>query len=131
MAGMTTSTSGPVIGIHHVSIGVHDVPAAIDFYGLLGLSVDQSRPDFGVGGAWLKAGDQQVHLIETAIATPGIENHFAFIVTDLDAALALLTDHGIGSRRGTYRPGAGRQAFVRDPSGNVVELNQRDARSSP
>ncbi len=123
---MTTS----VIGIHHVSVGVHDVGAAIEFYGLLGLTIDTSRPDFGVDGAWLQAGAQQVHLIRTDVTTPGIENHFAFIVAELDATLAMLTEREIGFRRGTYRPGAGQQAFVRDPSGNVVELNQRDVPST-
>lgn len=115
------------IGIHHVSIGSHDVAASIEFFGWLGLTVVQTRPDFpGIKGAWLQAGEQQVHLIGTTKDTPGIENHFAFIVEDLDATLDVLRAHGVEGRRSAHVAGAGYQAFVHDPSGNVIELNQSD-----
>ena len=53
------------LAVHHVSINVDDVEAALAFYtDLLGLSLRTDRPDFGFGGAWLDAGGQQVHLIE-------------------------------------------------------------------
>jgi catechol 2,3-dioxygenase-like lactoylglutathione lyase family enzyme len=48
--------------VHHVSINVDDVDKALDFYvGTLGLVPRPDRPDFGFPGAWLNAGDQQVH----------------------------------------------------------------------
>jgi len=113
-------------GIQHVSIGSHDVAKSIEFYEWFGLSVVPTRPDFGVGGAWLQAGDQQVHLIATDKQTPGSENHFAFIVDDLDKCLAELAAHDIKAYRAPHTVGAGYQAFINDPSGNVVELNQPD-----
>ena len=113
-------------GIQHVSIGSHDLAASIRFYEKFGLSVVPSRPDFGIDGAWLQAAGQQVHLIATDKETPGIENHFAFIVDDLDACLAELAAHDITGHRAPHTPGAGFQAFINDPSGNVVELNQPD-----
>jgi catechol 2,3-dioxygenase-like lactoylglutathione lyase family enzyme len=113
-----------VVGVHHVSIGVHDVDVAVEFYHRLGLT-SLPRPDFGFPGAWLQAGGQQVHLIETEIKPPGLENHYAFQVVDLDACLAELAEHGVSARRSST-PGAGRQAFIKDPSGNIVELNQPD-----
>lgn len=113
-----------VVGVHHVSIGVSDVDAAVEFYGWLGLTL-LPRPDFGFPGAWLQAGGQQVHLIGTDVVPPGIENHYAFQVEDLDACVVELAAHGVPARR-SGTPGAGRQAFVQDPSGNVVELNQPD-----
>lgn len=113
-----------VVGVHHVSIGVHDVDAAVEFYQRLGLA-SLPRPDFGFPGAWLQAGGQQVHLIQTAVTPPGLENHYAFHVTDLEACLAELAEHGVAARRSST-PGAGRQAFIQDPSGNIVELNQPD-----
>ena len=112
--------------LHHVSIGVSDVDAAIEFYGWLGMTVSPTRPDFGFPGAWLQVGDRQVHLIGTDIKTPGIENHFALRVDDLDACLAELAAHGVTARR-SHTPGAGYQAFLNDPSGNVVELNQPES----
>jgi len=114
------------VSLHHVSIGVSDVDAAVEFYGWLGMTVIPTRPDFGFPGAWLQCGDRQVHLIGTEIVPPGTENHFALQVGDLDAVLAGLHDHGVKARRSAYTPGAGHQAFLRDPSGNVVELNEPD-----
>ena len=52
-------------GIDHVALNVPDVPAALTFYTeVLGLTQRDDRPDFGIAGAWLNAGHQQVHLIE-------------------------------------------------------------------
>ena len=114
------------MAIQHVSIGVHDLDTAIEFYGWLGLTQVANRPNFGVGGVWLQAAVQQVHLIVTDKPTPGLENHFAFITDDLDVALTELASHGVTAFRTSHVPGAGRQGFLNDPSGNVIELNQPD-----
>ena len=112
-------------GVHHVSINVTDVPAALAFYtGALGLAVRSDRPDFGFAGAWLDAGGQQVHLIEAG-PPPSLGQHFALRVDDLDAAVADL--RAGGHEVSDPKPvGPGRQAFLSDPSGNLVELNQPD-----
>jgi glyoxylase I family protein len=114
-----------VVGVHHVAIGVKDVDEAVEFYEWLGLS-KLPRPDFGFPGAWLQAGDQQVHLFGTDKTPPGIENHYAFLVEDLEATVAALAEHGVTARVSDRLPGAGHQAFLQDPSGNIVELNQPD-----
>ncbi len=113
-----------VSGVGHVSIGATDVNASVEFYQWLGLTIDPSRPDFGMAGAWLQAGEQQVHLIATDLTPPGITNHFAFVVSDLDECLTMLESNGVAARRSPHVIGAGHQAFVQDPHGNVVELNQ-------
>ena len=127
MSDTVTSPAPAVTGIHHVSIGVTDVDAATEFFGWLGLSVITTRPQLSVEGVWLQAGEQQVHLIRTDVSAPGIENHFAFRVADLDGCLAMLAEHGVSVRPPIAVPGTGRQSFVRDPSGNVIELNQPNA----
>jgi catechol 2,3-dioxygenase-like lactoylglutathione lyase family enzyme len=111
------------LAVHHVSINVADVEAALDFYtGVLGLEQRPDRPDFPMGGAWLDAGGQQVHLIE-GTAPPGLGQHFALLVEDLDDAVAELRREGI--EVSDPRPvGRSRQAFVTDPSGNAVELHE-------
>ena len=114
------------VDLHHVSIGVQDVDAAIEFYGWLGMTPLDTRPEFGFAGAWLQAGSRQVHLIGTDVTPPGATNHLALQVADLDACLAELAEHGVEARRSGYTRGAGRQAFLQDPSGNVVELNEPD-----
>jgi glyoxylase I family protein len=113
-------------GLHHVSINVDDVPAARDFYiRVLGLTERADRPDFGFGGAWLDAGDQQVHLIEAAVP-PSMGQHFALAVTDLDAAVAELRALSVPVTD-PVPVGPGRQAFVTDPAGNRVELQEPPA----
>jgi len=111
------------LAVHHVSINVGDVDAAVKFYcGTLGLELRSDRPDFGFGGAWLDAGGQQVHLIEgTTPAAHG--QHFALLVDDLDETVAELRADGVDVS--PPRPvGSSRQAFLSDPAGNLIELHQ-------
>lgn len=111
------------LGVHHVSLNVTDVPAALDFYvGTLGLSPRDDRPDFGFGGAWLDAGGQQLHLIEAAPAAD-LGQHLALQVADLAACVDELRAQGV--RVSDASPvGTGQQAFLHDPAGNLVELHQ-------
>ena len=109
--------------MHHVSINVDDVDGALDFYvGVLGLRARSDRPDFGFGGAWLDAGGQQVHLIEGPVPK-GDGEHFAILVADLDASINELRARDI--KISDASPvGSGRQAFLKDPAGNLIELHQ-------
>jgi glyoxylase I family protein len=114
------------LALHHVSINVADVPAARSFYvDVLGLVERADRPDFPFAGAWLDAGGQQVHLIE-ASPPPYLGQHLALQVADVDAAVADL--RALGVEVTDPKPvGTGRQAFLTDPAGNGVELNQPGA----
>lgn len=113
--------------VQHVGICVKDLAQAMDFYcRVMGFTVDESRPDFGIAGCWLNAGGNQVHLIELDDETPSGARHFALEVDDIDAWTAHLAQHGVEARPLKYFPGAGRQVFVNDPSGNAFELNQPD-----
>ncbi|MBX3286604.1 MAG: VOC family protein [Acidimicrobiales bacterium] len=111
------------VGVHHVSINVSDVEAALAFYTeVLGLVERADRPAFGFPGAWLDVGSggQQLHLIG-APAPPNLGQHFAMRVADLPAAVAEL--RGAGVEVTDPSPvGAGFQSFLTDPSGNAVEL---------
>jgi glyoxylase I family protein len=112
-----------VLGVHHLSINVDDVDTAATFYvDRLGLARRHDRPDFGFGGAWLDAGGQQVHLIEAPL--PGDRGqHFALRVADIDATIEEL--RAVGVEVSDAAPvGSGRQAFLHDPAGNLVELHQ-------
>ena len=114
------------VAVHHVSLNVDDVEAALRFYtDVLGLEARNDRPDFPFGGAWLDAGGQQVHLIEGK-PPPGLGQHFALLVDDLDGTVTELRDRGV--EVSDPRPvGTSRQAFVSDPAGNLVELHQSSA----
>ena len=111
------------LGVHHVSINVDDVAAAVRFYtDVLGLEPRTDRPDFGFDGAWLNAGDQQVHLIAGDVPA-GKGQHFAVRVADLDTTIDELRAAGVAVSDGSP-VGTGRQAFLTDPAGNLVELHQ-------
>jgi glyoxylase I family protein len=113
-------------GVHHVALCVDDVDAATDFYvDVLGCEQRADRPDFGFPGAWLDAGTQQIHLMQFA-DSPRTASHFALRVEDLDAWCAHLDAHGVAYRRSDHVANAGFQAFLADPAGNQIELNQPD-----
>lgn len=109
------------LAVHHVSINVTDVDGAVSFYtDVLGGTLRDDRPEFGFGGAWIDLGASQLHLIEAAIP-PALGQHFAIRVDDLDGAVTELRGRGVAIDE--PRPvGPGRQTFVGDPAGNLVEL---------
>jgi glyoxylase I family protein len=114
--------------ILHSSVLVRDTEAALDFYqGVLGLTCDESRPDLGYPGAWLKAGEQQIHLLELPNPDPvtgrpahgGRDRHVALAVDNLDALQVKLENAGMEFTRSR----SGRKAlFTRDPDGNALEF---------
>jgi catechol 2,3-dioxygenase-like lactoylglutathione lyase family enzyme len=111
-------------GIHHVSICVTDATRGLEFYrDVLGMT-QLPRPDLGPG-YWLDAGGQQVHLMEMDTDPPRA-NHFAIRVDDVGAAVDDLRAQGVEVHPIDHIPGAGRQAFLHDPFGNFIELNQPD-----
>jgi glyoxylase I family protein len=123
-------TAAPApLGIDHVALNVTDVPAALAFYtGVLGLTQRDDRPDFGVAGAWLNAGNQQVHLIELP-APNNMGQHFALLYDDLTSVVEGLRAQGIAvSDPASSAPGR-TQAFLVDPWGNAIELHQRSSTS--
>lgn len=112
-------------GIHHVSINVKDVDAAVDFYvNVLNLK-RKDRPDLGFPGAWLQAGEQEIHLLGIDSGTPVKEQHFAFAVANADAVHKMLVDSGFQASEIREIPTICRQFFTHDPSGNMIEFNQR------
>ncbi len=112
-------------GIHHVSINVRDVDEALTFYvDLLGMEA-LPRPDLGFPGAWLRSGDQEVHLLGIESTAPPKEQHFAFGVNDLARVVHAVRDAGFNCSEPREIPGVCAQAFTHDPSGNMVEFNQR------
>ena len=123
--GHHAQVSVPIVGVHHVAIQVNDVDAARAFYGgVLGLE-ELERPDLPGGGAWFRVGLHELHIgVEDGHVAPA-RQHFALQVGDLDAAVAAIEAQGVSVRKtGLTFPGAGHQAFLRDPSGNLIELNQ-------
>src|SRR5215471_1884769 len=90
--------------VNHISFPVRDLSGALAFCrDLLGLEV-VPRPDFGVDGAWLSAGNAQIHLIVTPAGMtvdqppPSLNpaaSHLAFAVDDYGATLERVQDAGL------------------------------------
>ena len=114
--------------VDHVSFAVRDLARSLEFYrGVLGLEL-APRPDLGIPGAWLQAGDAQVHLIEVPAdfdaGTPPVAlnpaaGHAAFGIDDYETALAKLRTHDLEVL--AFGAASG-QMWVRDPDGNIIEL---------
>ncbi len=111
------------LGIHHIALNVLDIDETLPFYTeVLGGTLRQDRPDFGIGGAWINLGTQQVHLLEGPVPS-NVGQHFAIQVADLDRVVEELRTKGaaVGD---PITVGPNRQTFVEDPAGNVIELHQ-------
>lgn len=117
-----------ISGIHHASMLVSDLSRSLQFYvDVLGIEIDPSRPQMPFEGAWLRVGDQQIHLLQLPSPDPvagrpehaGRDRHTALTVRDLDAVVARLEKAGVvvtQSRSGR------RASFCHDPDGNGIEL---------
>ena len=116
-----------VLGIHHASLRVRDLPRSRRFFEeILELPVRPDRPNKDFGGIWYDAGPQQIHLIvESDLSNvaageyPGVDRHIALRVEDLKSLINRLEANGI-----EYIPSkSGRPVvFCRDPDGNGFEL---------
>jgi lactoylglutathione lyase len=117
-------------GLNHVSIPVPDVDAALSWWSeLLGME-PLPAPNFGMPVRWLRLGEFQLHLFESAQPrNPG--QHFGMQVDDFEEAYRRLLAAGAfdeGSRFAKlYELPSGQvQMYFRDPWGNLVEINHPD-----
>ena len=127
----TASNEVLVTSIDHCSMVVGDTARSLAFYTrILGLTVDDSRPDLGYPGAWLNVGIQQIHLLEVPNPDPvtgrpehgGRDRHLALQVSDLDMVIKRLEKAGIRYSKSK----SGRAAlFCRDPDANAIELVEK------
>lgn len=117
-----------MIDIHHVSLLTSDLQRSLAFYeGVLQFAREESRPDLGSSGAWLKLGDHQIHLLELPNPDPtqgrpahaGRDRHLALTVADITRLEAVLRAAGVDITKSR----SGRRAlFCRDPDGNGLEF---------
>lgn len=119
--------------INHVSVHAVDMEASIRFYTELFGMERLPSPDFEHPVEWLRLGDQQLHLFlrEDTKAAPPF-HHLALDVDDFEAVYAKAKELGVlsadafgGSLRG--HPAGWVQLYLRDPAGNLVEVDWPDA----
>ena len=114
--------------INHVSVNARDLAESVDFYvDLLGAQ-PIATPRFGLPVQWLALERTQLHLFERDL-TPPSHHHFAVAVDDVEPVYraaerrGAFDDDAFGGRL-IELPGDMVQLYVRDPAGNLVEIDQ-------
>lgn len=118
------------VGLNHVSIVARDLDESTRFYvDVLGMEV-LPTPDFGFPVRWLRIGELQVHLFERPDEAPAYA-HFGIEVDDIVAlfeeakARGILDETSFGYAIAEL-PGGDAQLYIRDPAGNLLELDHPD-----
>jgi catechol 2,3-dioxygenase-like lactoylglutathione lyase family enzyme len=125
--------SGVRARIDHVSVGARDLTESVRFYTELFGAEKIETPNFGYPVQWLRVGDLQIHLFQRSAAAPTY-HHFGLEVDDFDTAFRETRARGMHDREtmGAHLnelPSGQVQLYVRDPGGNLVEINCADVRA--
>lgn len=114
--------------INHVSVNAHDLRESTDFYVELFGAQPIPTPNFGLPVQWLALGRTQLHLFERDLQ-PTSHHHFAITVDDVEPVYRAAERRGAFDRRsfGNHLielPGDVVQLYLRDPAGNLLEIDQ-------
>ena len=116
-------------GFTHVSISATDLEESARFYKEFFGMEEITSPDFSSPVRWLRVGGLQLHLFLSESQAPE-RHHFALDVDDFEAAYMKAEELGVrdGDRYSTVRelPDGAVQMYLRDPSGNLIEINWPD-----
>jgi catechol 2,3-dioxygenase-like lactoylglutathione lyase family enzyme len=121
--------------INHVSVNARDLEASVAFYTEVLGAVAIATPNFGLPVQWLAFGDTQLHLFERALE-PSAYHHFALTAEDLEPIYAQASERGALDAAGFGHhlfvlPGDVAQLYLRDPAGNLVEVDAPHASRLP
>jgi catechol 2,3-dioxygenase-like lactoylglutathione lyase family enzyme len=115
---------------NHVSVHATDMEASLRFYmDVFGMERLPS-PNFALPVEWLRLGEQQLHLFQRETPAPEF-HHIALDVDNFEAAylkakeLDLLDKDAFGAPVREL-PGGAVQMYLRDPAGNLVEVDWPD-----
>jgi catechol 2,3-dioxygenase-like lactoylglutathione lyase family enzyme len=113
--------------VNHVSVHAPDLAASVEWYEDLFGARRIPTPNFGMPVQWLGIGDTQVHLFQRYADAPS-HHHFAIAVDDFEAVYrrAGELDAYDGEAFGHHfyeLPGDTAQLYLRDPGGNLVEVD--------
>jgi catechol 2,3-dioxygenase-like lactoylglutathione lyase family enzyme len=113
--------------INHVSINARDLRESVRFYVELLGAEPITTPNFGIPVQWLALGRTQLHLFEKDLQ-PTSHHHLGITVDDVEPVYRAaerwdaFDDVAFGNRL-VELPGDVVQLYVRDPAGNLVEID--------
>jgi catechol 2,3-dioxygenase-like lactoylglutathione lyase family enzyme len=116
-------------GINHVSISARNLEESASFYETV-LGMERiPTPVFDRPVQWLRVGDLQLHLFLALEDEAPLLHHIGFTIDDFDAAYEAVAARASpeGDPDLVELPSGQVQLYFRDPAGNLVELNWRDA----
>lgn len=117
-------------GFTHVSIHANDLEESAHFYKTLFGMEEIPSPDFPFPVRWLRVGDLQLHLFQGDASAPAA-HHFGLDVDDFEAIYEKARDLDAFQESGYFStvyelPDGAVQLYLRDPAGNMVEVNWPD-----
>jgi catechol 2,3-dioxygenase-like lactoylglutathione lyase family enzyme len=119
------------IRFNHVSIHAVDLEESTRFYEEVFGMERIATYNFAFPVQYLRLGDQQLHLFTREDAEAPTYHHIAIDVDDFEAAYEKaqeleIQDRGVFSTHVYELPDGSVQLYIRDPSGNLVEVNWPD-----
>jgi catechol 2,3-dioxygenase-like lactoylglutathione lyase family enzyme len=121
--------------INHISVNARNLEESVEFYLELLEAELIATPNFGLPVQWLALGETQLHLFERPLL-PTSHHHFGITVADLERAYRVADrraafDHTSFGNHLVLLPGDVVQLYLRDPAGNLLELDQPGADRLP
>jgi lactoylglutathione lyase len=119
------------VRFNHVSIHADDLEESARFYEQVFGLERLPTPTFDPEVLWLRVGDQQLHLFSNRTETPRF-HHFGIEVDDFEATYLRAKELGV-LEPDTFRapirelPDGSVQMYMRDPTGNLIEIDWPDA----
>jgi catechol 2,3-dioxygenase-like lactoylglutathione lyase family enzyme len=114
--------------INHVSVHATDLEESVDFYvDLLGAE-PIATPNFGMPVQWLALGRTQLHIFVREGAAPPSYHHLGITVDELEPVYRVAERRDAFERKAFAShlielPGDVVQLYVRDPAGNLIEID--------
>jgi catechol 2,3-dioxygenase-like lactoylglutathione lyase family enzyme len=125
----------PAINLNHVSVVARDLRESVRFYEEVFGMQRVPTPNFGFPVQWLRVGPLQLHLFERPEEAP-VYHHLGLTVDDFASVYRKTKALGIHDKttfgHHLYElPGKNVQLYLRDPAGNLVEVDWPDVTILP
>ncbi|PWU25477.1 MAG: glyoxalase [Candidatus Rokuibacteriota bacterium] len=122
--------------LNHVSVNARDLEESVRFYEDLFGMERIATPTFQERVVWLRLGEQQLHVFLREESEPPYLHHFALDVDDFETVYRRAKERGLLDTKAFHQairahPLGWVQMYLRDPAGNLVEVDWPDVSTLP